>query len=323
VYTKFVMLTLLGVFACISSAEAGPVLDRVKAKGVVHCGGVVRPGLASADAKWDGLEVDVCRAIATAVLGSPDRVAFDQYETPKQYDAVRNGTDDVYFLTMSEIFNHQLVGKVLPGPTVFVESHAVMVPVESKAQHVEDLAGDSICFMTPSPVDHTVEHYFERRHLSFIAMPYSEDGEMVDAYQVQRCHAIAYEMTTLALVQATPGVNKVQSRILPESLTVFPIMATTGTKDAEWAAIVDWTVHTLISAERPETRWYHGGAKALPLTIPELGLKKGWQDQVIAAVGNYSDIFERNLGKKSPLQLPRGLTANQLDGGLMLGPFLE
>lgn len=323
---SLVIMTLLGMVAWHYPAAAGPVLDRVKADGVVRCGSVERPGLATADGgedKWAGLNVDVCRAVAAAVLGSSDKIAFHEYETPKQYDAVRNGEDDVYFLTASEIFNHQLVDKVLPGPTVFVESHAVLVPTTSKAKHVKDLAGETICFMTPSPVDHTVEHYFDQLHKSFNAIPYSEDGEMVDAYLVQRCHGIAYEITTLATVTANPGINKLKSRFLPEPLTVFPIMATTGTKDAEWAAIVAWTVHTLVSSERPESKWYHGGTKAMPVVAPELGLEKGWQDRVIASVGNYGDIFERNLGKKSPLKLARGLTANQINGGLMLSPFLE
>ena len=221
------------------------------------------------------------------------------------------------------MFDHQLVGELLPGPTVFFESHAVMVPTTSKARHVKDLAGQSICFMTPSKVDHTVENYFERLHQRFVAMPYSEDGEMVDAYLVQRCHAIAYEITTLAMVRPEMGINKLKSRFLPEPLTVFPVMATTGTSDAEWAAIVAWTVHVLVSAERPESLWYHGGAKALPVLAPELGLDQGWQDRVIQAIGNYGAIFEHNLGQASALKLPRGLNANQLQGGLMLGPFLE
>jgi general L-amino acid transport system substrate-binding protein len=326
VRNSVIVVSLFSVFAWSYPAAAGPVLDRVKAQGVVHCGSVERPGLATAQGgedRWAGLNVDVCRAIAAAVLGSPDKIAFHEYETPKQYDAVRNGDDDVSFLTFSEMYDNQLMGKVLPGPTVFVESHAVMVPTASKAHHVKDLAGQSICFMTPSKVDHTVEAYFERQHLSFNAMPYSEDGEMVDAYLVQRCHAIAYEITTLATVRPETGINKLKNRFLPEQLTAFPVMATTGTKDAEWAAIVAWTVHVLVSAERPETKWYHGGAKALPIAAPDLGLEKGWQDRVITAVGHYGDIFERNLGDKSPLKLARGLNANQIEGGLMMGPFLE
>jgi general L-amino acid transport system substrate-binding protein len=100
-------------------------------------------------------------------------------------------------------------------------------------------------------------------------------------------------------------------------------MASTGTNDAQWSSIVAWTVHTLISAERHETRWYAGGAGAMPISSPELGLDREWQQRVLKAVGNYGDIFERNLGNGSALKIERGLNANHVSGGLLLSPFLE
>jgi general L-amino acid transport system substrate-binding protein len=101
------------------------------------------------------------------------------------------------------------------------------------------------------------------------------------------------------------------------------VLVSTGTDDGQWSAIVAWTVDTLVSAERPETRWYAGGAGAMPVEAKELGLEKEWQRRVLAAVGNYGDIFERNLGKSSPFKLERGPNANQYLGGLLLSPFLE
>ena len=100
-------------------------------------------------------------------------------------------------------------------------------------------------------------------------------------------------------------------------------MAATGTTDAQWSALVAWTVDTLISAERPETQWYAGVAGAIPVAAPELGLDKGWQSRVLAVVGNYGDIFERNLGKGSQLKIDRGFNVNQFRGGLLLVPFIE
>lgn len=321
-FIVFASLLITSTWAC--SASAGPVLDRVKSEGVVHCGSVERPGLATVEGNhWVGLNVDVCRAISAAVLGSPDHVEFHEYETPKQFDAIASGDDEVFFLTGSEIKDHELAGKVLTGPTVFLESHAVMVPKNSKVQHVKDLADKSVCFMIASNVERSLANYFGRLNKDFIQIGYSEDGEMTDAYQVQRCTGLAYELTTLATVAADPGVKHLAHRILPEPLSVFPVMATTGTTDAQWSSIVAWTVHTLIAAERKETRWYDGGAKAMPVVAGDLGLDKDWQAHVVAAVGTYGDVYDRNVGKKSGLKLPRGLNANQMEGGLMLSPFLE
>ncbi|SPF34444.1 putative Extracellular solute-binding protein [Syntrophobacter sp. SbD1] len=319
------LLILLVVCYSISDAMAGAVADRVRTGAVVRCGSVERPGLAGIDSvgRWTGLEVDLCRAVAAAVLGSPEHIEYHKYETPLDFDAVRDQRDDIYFLTGSEIAEQKLAGKVLPGPTVFVESLNVMVAAKSAAHHVADLAGDSICFMIGSPAERSLNAYFYALHKNWFRRAFSEDGEMVDTYTAQNCHAIAGEITSLASTCLIPGVNRLSSRILPEALAYFPVMAATGTGDAQWSSIVAWTVHTLISAERPETRWHAGGAGAMPITAPELRLDKEWQHRVLKAVGNYGDIFNRNLGKDSPLKIDRGLNANQVHGGLLLSPFLE
>ena len=300
------------------------MLERVKARGMVRCGSVERPGLAQPGAQgWSGLEVDVCRAIAVATLGSADRFDYRAYEAPRSFDALRAGQDDVSFLSGSEVSEHKLAGHVLPVATVFIESHAVMVPAKAREQHVSDLTGSRICAMIGSSSERSLENYFENLQKPWFRQPFSEDGEMQDAYKVQLCRGLAGELTSLAKIALEPGINRLSSRILPEPLEVFPIVATTGTSDAKWAAIVAWTVHTLVSAERPETKWYAGGIKAMPLEAPELSLDNDWQRRVTTAVGNYGELFERNLGKGSPLKLERGLNANRLNGGLMLSPFLD
>jgi general L-amino acid transport system substrate-binding protein len=320
-----IVLILFSICWPPSSASAGNVLARVKSNGFVRCGSVARPGLAGrgAHGRWTGLEVDVCRAVAAAVLDSPDAIQYHEYQTPKNFDAVRSQQDDLSFLTGTEINAQKLAGKVLPGPTVFIESHAVMVPDGAAAKHVGDLAGDSICYMIGSPVERSLAAYFDGLHQSYIHRAFSENGEMADAYIAQNCHAIAGERTDLAAIRLDPGINHLTSRILPEPLAVFPVMAVTGTGDAQWSAIVAWTVHTLISAGRPQSPWYAGGAGAMPITAPALGLDRGWQKRVLTAVGNYGDIYKRNVGKDSVLKIRRGPNANQVNGGLLLSPFLE
>ncbi len=324
---RFIVTSLVLSCVCfpLPNASAGSIVERVKARGVVRCGSVERPGLAheAGNGRWTGLNVDVCRAIAVAVLGSPEKIEYSEYGTPRQFDAVRNQHDDVYFLTGLEINDQKLAGIITPGPTVFVESHAVMVPSSSPAQHVGDLAGKAICFMIASPVERSLNAYFDNLQKEWLRNPFSEDAEMNDCYNVQHCDALAGETTTLAMTRLTPVRKGMTSRILPETLSAYPVIAATGTGDAQWSAIVFWTVHTLINAERPETKWYPGGPGAMPVYAPELGLDKDWQRRVVSGVGNYSDIFERNLGKDSPFRLIRGFNANQAHGGLLLSPFLD
>jgi general L-amino acid transport system substrate-binding protein len=320
-------MVLLFFAACVPAVHAGSVLDKVRQAGVVRCGAAPRPGLFGLRPDGHdvprGLFLDLCGAIAAGVLGPDSRMEFHPYEFSKAYEAVRDGSDDVFFLSASEILEEHLAGQVVPGPTVFVQTTAVMVPEGSPAQHVSDLAGQPICFSLASNAHRHLEAWFAARHVDFVRMGYQEDVELYDAYNVQVCRALAGEVTTLAHVRLDGGINGLQSRILPEPLAAFPILSATGTKDAEWAAIVAWTLHSLMRAEVPTAEWAAGGLDSLPVEAPELGLPKDWQTRIAKAVGTYADVHRRNLGDGSPYKLPRGLNASWQDGGLFVAPYSE
>ncbi len=146
---------------------------------------------------------------------------------------------------------------------------------------------------------------------------------MVDAYAAQNCHAIVGEITDLAAIRDREEVRRLASRILPETLSDFPVIAATGTLDARWSGLVAWTVYALISGERQDSRWYAGGAGAMPVEALELGLAEGWQMVVLKAVGNYGDIFRRNVGAGSSLNLDRGIHGNRVEPGFLLSPYLD
>jgi general L-amino acid transport system substrate-binding protein len=317
-----VLIVLLGICCSNSTALAGSVLDRVKRRGTVYCGSVQRPGLAelSDPENWTGLNVDICRAIATAVLGSAQAFKYHKYDSKKDFDAIRSQQDDVYFLTGSEIKEQKLAGLILPIAPVFISSYAVMVPSNSFEHHLSDLTGKSICFLIGSSVERTLESYFEVHRQNWLRQAFSEDGEMIDAYNVQHCHAIAEELTTLARIRVSdPGVNHLSSRILPEPLRVFPVFATTGTQDGQWSSIVAWTISTLIGdqQQKRESRWYTQELGTMLVDAPELGLDPQWQNRVLTTVGNYGDIFNRNLGEDSSIKLEQNFN------GCLMTPLVE
>lgn len=317
---KVLFLLLLALSGQI--AAAGPILDRVKAEQRVHCGAAERPGIiAESGGIWSGIAVDVCRAVATAVLGAPDKVEIAYYESDQQFARAVNGEDDLAFLTGSEIHLQNYAGRVLPGPAIFYETHKVIVHNDNKAQSLEDLASKKICFSSGSRVERSVSDYYHEHKLQFLPNPFTEEGEMLDGYKARICDALAHESTTIAEILGNGGDSS--SHILPVTVVTFPIMAVTATKDAEWAAIVAWTVDTLIAGERRETYWYAGGAQAMPVTAPELGLDRQWQNRVLAATGDYGAIYERHFGAKSGHVLARGPNENQANGGLLLAPFRE
>lgn len=325
-------LSLLGPTLAASTAY-GDVLERVKSEGIVRCGSVAHPGLAepaparsslaarSAASSWLGLNVEICRAIAVAVLGPSGRFQFQSYETQQDFDAVRKQEDEVFFLTGSDIVEQNLAGALIPGPAVYYETHAIMVPELSAAKRLEDLNGAKICFVIGTGAQRSLESFFEAKQLPFFRAGFSESDEMYDAYQVGHCDAVADELTALAKSRRGRRTDTGQSRILQPPLAAFPFVAATPLVDGKWAAIVAWTVHTLMRGEIREGRWRADGAQALP--IEGLGLDQGWQKRVIETLGSYGDIFSRTLGEKSPYGLARGLNAPSREGGLFLAPYSE
>ena len=312
----------------VASAVQADVLARVKAEGAVRCGSVERPGLAEPDlagkvetSGWRGLNAEICRAIGIAALGPSGRFEFHRYETQQDYDSIRQGMDEVFFLTASEIIAQNLTDKLIPGPAVYYETHALMVRNESRARHIEDLEGAKICFMTGSGAQRSLESFFEAKRLPFLRVPFSEEDEMRDAYRAGRCDALAGELTALARLRLDEYGR--DGRILPQPLAVFPVMACTGTADGKWAAIVAWTVHTLLRADTREGSWRAGGAKALPIDGAGLGLDPAWQQRLIDRLGSYSDLYRRTLGGQSVYGLEQGLNAPAGGGGFFVAPYSE
>ena len=306
-------------------ASAGPILDRIRADGVVRCGAVERPGLIEVEdsGKAAGLELDLCRAIASVVLGPNGRLEFRNYDSDKAFGEVRAGKDDVSFLTGREMIDNGLTGKMIAGPAIFVETMSVMVPNDSPIQHLEQLAGHPICFAMLQRAQDHLTSWFAARHLDFVRMGFQEDVEMNDAYTVHYCEDLAGEATILADTRATGELAKSQHRFLPETLAAYPIVAATSAQDGEWAAIVAWTIDTLVQAETPETEWTLGGLNSLRVNAPELGLGAGWQKRLVELIGTYADLYERNLGDKSELKLARGVNAPVALGGALSSPYTE
>jgi general L-amino acid transport system substrate-binding protein len=320
-----VALVFIAVSLTSAPALAGPVLDRIRAEGVVRCGGVERPGLIAVEdnGKAAGLELDLCRAIAAVELGPDGRLEFRRYDSAKAFAEARAGKDDVSFLTGREMIDNGLTGKMIAGPTVFVETMSVMAPNDSPIQHLEQLANHPICFALLQRAQDHLSSWFAARHLDFVRMGFQEDGEMNDAYAANYCGGLAGEATTLADTRATGERAKSQHRFLPETLASYPIVAATDVQDGEWAAIVAWTIDTLVQAETTETEWTLGGLNSLRVNAPELGLGQGWQKRLVDQVGTYADLYERNLGAKSELKLPRGANTPVASGGALAAPYTE
>jgi general L-amino acid transport system substrate-binding protein len=307
-------------------AHAGPVVDRIEAKSAIRCGGVSRPGLVgqSPDGRQaSGMDLDICRAIGAALLGAEGRVEFRPYDFDAAFDRIRDGSDDLAFLDGSEILDQRLAGKTILGPAVDIVSIAAMVPDDSAAKGLADLAGKAVCFYQGSSAHRSLEAWMAAHQLDFTRMGYTEYGEMYDAYDARKCDAQVGEIGDLAVARIAGDEKDRKSRILPEPLATFPVFAVTPGTDPQWAAIVAWAIFALERAELAAGPWTADGGDAAAVKGVDLGLPDDWVKRVLAAAGSYADIYARNLGDRTRLRLPRGPNAPVEAGGLFVTPFRE
>ena len=304
-----VLLLLAGaVLASPAVAKAG-VLEQVKAAGVMHCGAASRPGVADPgeDGRVSGLAVDLCRALAIAVLGPNGTTEFRIYGSARDYGAIRAGVDDVAFLTADEVREHGLAAGLIPGPVVYVAELTALA-----RDGVSGLSGRTVCFMNGSAAHQALEAWAAHTHTPFIRSGYQEEGEMHDAFDARRCDAMAGEATELAELRGEAPA-RAASVILPP-LGLAPMHALMPATDGQWAALVGWAMAAIVQSERAPSPWRGD----LPGTqLP--GLRPGWQAEVLAALGSYDDMTRRNLGRDSPLHLENHANAPWPEG-LLLPP---
>ena len=312
-------------FAIAPAVHAGPIVDRIRLAGVIRCGAAPRPGLAARSPNGRqaaGLYLDLCRAIGAALLGPEGRIEFNLYDSDKGFERVREGSDDLAFLDGDEIADHTLAANILPGPAVYFLSTAAMVKADSPIGQMSDLAGKAICFYQGASAHRNLEAWMAAHRLDFVRMGYMEYGELYDAYNAGVCDAEVGEAPDLAAARLdAPGGGP--SRILSEPLATFPVIAATPRSDPDWSAIVAWAIGLLQRAELGAAPWTAAGPASIPADGHELGLADNWRARVVGAAGSYADIYARNLGAGSPLNLPRGPNAPAEAGGLFAAPFRE
>ncbi|MBV9539174.1 MAG: transporter substrate-binding domain-containing protein [Acidisphaera sp.] len=310
------LLAFLALAGVATPGRTAGIAERLRAEHVLRCGATERPGIAEAlpDDSIGGIAVDLCKAVAVAVLGPEGTVAFSLYDAPKSFDAMRSGEDALAFLTGREIAASALGGAIIPGPTVAIDPVAVMAHDAAPLHTLADLAGHTLCLMAGSRAQSALESTLARRAVQPVRLVFQEDVEMLDAYNAGPCEAVVGELTYLADMRRNAGVNRTVSRLLPEALDPDPIVAVTPVSDGAWAASVRAVLDALLLADAPADAWHPGGAAALPVPAPP-GLRPGWREEVLAKTGSYAAIVRRdwtvNLG------LPPGPNALWPAGALL------
>jgi general L-amino acid transport system substrate-binding protein len=321
------------------SAASATTLDAVKAKGFVQCGvNTGLPGFGNPDSsgKYTGFDVDYCRAVAAAVFGDPDKVKYTPLDATERFTALQSGEIDLLVrnTTWTESRDTSL-GFSFAGVN-FYDGEGFMVRKEENVAHVKDLDGASICVQGGTDTVDGLADYFKANNLKYNPVVIDKLADSVQAYDSGRCDAYTTDSSSLAglrLQLKTPDDNI----ILPEIITQEPLGPVVRGNDVEWFNIVKWTSYALLDAE------YLGITQAnvddmlkSPSSAVQrflgvgnndfgkgMGLDAKWAYNIIKGLGNYGEVFERNIGSGSPLKISRGVNAQWNKGGIQYGMPVE
>jgi general L-amino acid transport system substrate-binding protein len=321
--------------ALIQGAAAG-TLDAVKARGTLRCGvGGDLPGLSFKDKEghWSGLDVDFCRAVAAAALGDKDKIDLVPIGYPERLDALRKNQIDLLVRNTTWTLTRDVGHGMTFVGTLYYDGQGFMVPRSSKLMTTLELGGKRICVLTNTTSLDNVRRYFTRNQMTFQLATFDDMAAAKAAYLAGKCDALTSDKSQLQALRSTLSDPHAQ-RILPEVISKEPLSPAVRAGDTRWFDLVRWTLFALIDAEEAgidsaNVDHVRTVAKADDIrllldtdgqTAKLLGVAPGWSYRAIKAVGNYGEMFERNLGRQSPLKIQRGLNALWRDGGILYAP---
>ncbi|MEO5692949.1 MAG: amino acid ABC transporter substrate-binding protein [Usitatibacter sp.] len=333
-----ISLSALAVASAFIAAPAfaGKTLETIKSRGQLVCG--VNTGLAGfsqADSQgnWTGLDVDVCRAIAAAILGDGGKVKWVPLTAQQRFTALQSGEIDIlsrnttWTLTRDASLGLHFIG------TTYYDGQGFMVPVKSKVKSAKNMKGASVCVQSGTTTEKNLTDYSRANKLDLKPIVFEKQEAATGAYFSGRCVAFTTDASGLASIRNKDAKDPKEHVILPELISKEPLGPAVRRGDDEFYAIAKWVWFGLLEAEEygiNQANVDQMKASQDPVVMRVLGtsedtgkllgLDKDWMVRVIKTTGNYGEIFERNVGAKTPLALPRGLNNLWNKGGLQYAP---
>lgn len=327
-----VFLALAAVVCIADGAMAVGRLDVVKERGYLNCGvSEAAPGFSEVDKQgnWRGLDVDFCSALAGAVFGDKSAVKFRAVPAREQFEALTGGDVDVLMGTASWTLSRDTEFGARFVDILYYDGVGFLAPRNHLIASVLELSGASVCMLPGSNSESAVEEFFNRHNMRYQPVVSERWNRLVQIYTEGGCTVLAGDKSLLAF-ERSRLVDSEAHALVPELISKEPNGPVVRKSDVEWFAIVRWVMMALISAEELGISSDNVGdlSNSASLQIRRflgleanlgvpLGLEREWAANVVRAVGNYGEMYERNLGAQSSLQLDRGLNKLARDGGLM------
>ncbi|WP_319526546.1 amino acid ABC transporter substrate-binding protein [uncultured Desulfosarcina sp.] len=329
-----IVFAIFAVFALIGSASAD-TLDDVKAKGFVQVGvnGDLF-GFGKPDEKgvWKGLDVDTGRAIAAAVFGDADKVKYTPLTAVTRFTALQSGEIDVLCRNATRTLSRETALGLNFAQVNYYDGQGFLVPKSLGVKSAKELDGAAVCVLPGTTTELNVADYFRANGMKMNPVVIENTAELAKTFFAGRCDCLTSDASQLAGTRAV-APKPDDYIILPEIISKEPLAPAVRHGDDKWYDIVNFSVLAMINAEElgitsknvdemlnskdPKVQRFLGVS---PGNGKALGLDEKFAYNIIKQVGNYGEVFERNVGKNTPLKIERGLNALWTDGGLMYSP---
>lgn len=318
-----------------ATAAGGSRLDVVKSRGQLICGvdgGI--PGFSFVDESgaYTGLDVDVCKAVAAAVLGDAEAVEYRRLDSTERFTALSGGEVDMLSRNTTWTISRDTSVGLEFAPTTFFDGQGMLVRADSGIETLEDFAGQAVCVETGTTTELNLTDQMRQLNVDFEPVVFQDADAAYAAYDEGRCEGMTSDKSQLVARRSTLP-NPDEHVLLEVTMSKEPLGPVTTNNDSAWFDVVKWSTYGLIQAEEfgitsenvatfegtenPDIARFLGQEGTLG---SDMGLPDDFMAQVIAQVGNYGEIYERNVGADSDFGLERGQNALWTEGGLMYSP---
>jgi general L-amino acid transport system substrate-binding protein len=325
----------LAAAQAFSLAAQSQTLKTVQDRGSLVCG--VNPGLegfASKDAngQWSGFDVDFCRAVAAAIFDDPSKVQYVPLSASDRFDALKNKQIDLLSRNSSWTMGREGDNGVVFAGVTYYDGQGFLVPKSKNFQSALELDGSKICVQPGTTTELNYVDFFEANHMKYETVHEGSADEMIKAYEAGQCNVLTTDASGLFAMRqrlAKPS----DAMILPDIISKEPLGPVVRQDDMQWFNIVKWVNFAMINAEElgVSSKTIDEALKSQKPAVKRLvgtdgdfgkpfGLSGDWAARVVKAVGNYAEVFDRNVGAHSKLGIPRGLNELWNNGGIQYAP---
>jgi general L-amino acid transport system substrate-binding protein len=333
-FRLFLFVVIL-IFMLSGLGFSGQTFDNVKAKGYVTVGvngDLFGFGKPNEKGVWSGLDVDTGRAVAAAVFGDTNKIKFVPLTAVQRFTALQSGEIDVLCRNATQTLGRDTELGLDFAHVNYYDGQGFLIPKKLKVKSARELDGATVCVLPGTTTELNLADYFRSNKMKMKPVVIENTAELAKAFFAGRCDVLTSDISQLAGTRAV-APNPDDYVILPNVISKEPLAPAVRHGDDKWRDIVNYAVMAMIEAEDlginsknvdemlksadPTVKRFLGVSSC---NGKALGLDEKWAYTIIKQVGNYSEVFERNVGEKTPLKIKRGLNALWKDGGLMYTP---